>query len=70
VATAEDPVFGLAIPVEVPGVPREVLRPRDTWEDGEAYDVQARKLADMFRESFKRYEDGVSEEIREAGPRG
>jgi len=69
-ATVEDPVFGLAIPAEVPGVPREVLRPRDTWEDAEAYDVQARKLADMFRESFKRYEDGVSEEIREAGPRG
>ena len=70
VETVEDPVFGLAIPTAVPGVPSGVLRPRDTWVDAEAYDAQARKLADMFRESFKRYEDGVSEEIRRAGPKG
>ena len=70
VDTVEDPVFGLAIPTAVPGVPSEVLRPRATWADAEAYDAQARKLADMFRESFKRYEDGVSEEIRAAGPKG
>ena len=66
--TMPDPVFGLAIPTSVPHVPTEVLRPRDTWEDPEAYDAQARKLAGMFRENFARYADGVDEEVRAAGP--
>lgn len=68
VAFDADPVFGLRIPAEVPGVPREVLHPRETWSDGAAYDEQARKLAGMFRENFEKF-DGVSEEIRQAGPR-
>src|SRR5687767_2285277 len=63
-----DPIFGLRIPAEVPGVPREVLRPRETWSDGAAYDAQAKKLAGMFRENFEKF-GGVSEEIRKAGPR-
>jgi phosphoenolpyruvate carboxykinase (ATP) len=55
--------------VEVPGVPTEVLDPRGTWESGEAYDEQARKLADLFRENFQKFESEVSEEVGEAGPR-
>jgi phosphoenolpyruvate carboxykinase (ATP) len=64
-----DPVFGLAVPAEVPGVPAEVLNPRDTWPDGAAYDKQADKLAAMFRANFARFGE-TAEEIREAGPKG
>ncbi|MCO6450874.1 MAG: phosphoenolpyruvate carboxykinase [Caldilineales bacterium] len=68
VETAADPNFGVHIPVQVPGVPAEVLNPRNTWADGAAYDEQARKLATMFRENFKQYENEVSEVVRAAGP--
>jgi phosphoenolpyruvate carboxykinase (ATP) len=63
-----DPVFGLEVPVAVPGVPSEVLRPRDTWADGAAYDAAAAKLAKMFEDNFARFADEVSAEVRGAGP--
>ncbi len=64
-----DPVFGVAVPVTVPGVPSSVLRPRSTWTDPAAYDEKARELAEMFAENFADYADGVSEAVRLAGPR-
>jgi phosphoenolpyruvate carboxykinase (ATP) len=69
VAYEEDPVFGTQVPLHVPGVPSDVLRPRDTWPDPEAYDAKARDLVGMFRANFEAYADGVSEAVREAGPR-
>jgi phosphoenolpyruvate carboxykinase (ATP) len=70
VATQPDPVFGLAIPAQVPGVPDEILVPRNTWHDKAAYDTAARKLADLFRKNFARFSDAASDEVRAAGPRG
>lgn len=70
VATVTDPVFGFQVPTAVPGVPDNVLQPRQTWADGEAYDAQAAKLAGMFRTNFEKYADGVSPAVREAGPKG
>src|SRR5687767_6784605 len=64
-----DPVFGLAVPTAIPGVPVEVLDPRGTWPDGTAYDEQAKKLAGMFRKNFEKF-SGASDAIRDAGPRG
>jgi phosphoenolpyruvate carboxykinase (ATP) len=64
-----DPIFGLSIPTEVPGVPSEVLNPRKTWKDAASYDAQARKLADMFRKNFEKF-GSVSDAIRNAGPPG
>jgi phosphoenolpyruvate carboxykinase (ATP) len=64
-----DPVFGVAVPTTVPGVPSEVLRPRSTWADPSAYDEKARELAEMFAENFEVYADGVSDAVRAAGPR-
>ncbi|HEV7844452.1 MAG TPA: hypothetical protein VGO69_12240, partial [Pyrinomonadaceae bacterium] len=64
VETKPDPVFGLNIPVSCPDVPSEVLIPRNTWKDQDAYDQKARDLARRFNENFKKYESGVSEAVR------
>ena len=64
----EDPIFGLSVPVAIDGVPTEVLDPRGTWADGDRYDERANDLASRFVENFKKYEEGVAQEIREAGP--
>jgi phosphoenolpyruvate carboxykinase (ATP) len=68
--TRRDPVFGLNVPDAVPGVPPEVLQPRETWKEPAAYDRQATTLARMFRENFRRYEDTVGEDVRAAAPPG
>ncbi len=64
-----DPMFNLDVPLSCPDVPSEVLKPRNTWTDGAAYDAQAKKLAIMFAENFKTFEGGVSADVRAAGPR-
>jgi phosphoenolpyruvate carboxykinase (ATP) len=69
VSTRTHPVFGLAMPQSVPGVPTEVLDPRGTWSDASAYDAQAKKLASMFRTNFEKF-GNVAAEIRNAGPQG
>lgn len=68
VETAPDPIFGVHVPARVPGVPDEVLRPRETWKDRDAYDAQANKLAGMFRENFEKFAANVTKEVRDAGP--
>ena len=50
-------------------MPSEVLYPRSTWADAEAYDAKARQLAEMFDRNFQQFADGVSDEVRAAGPR-
>jgi phosphoenolpyruvate carboxykinase (ATP) len=61
-------VFGVAQPRQCPGVPTEVLSPRTTWNDDEAYYKMAFKLANSFRNNFKQFESYASEEIRRGGP--
>jgi phosphoenolpyruvate carboxykinase (ATP) len=61
-------VFGVAQPRECPGVPTNVLSPRATWNNDEAYYKTAFKLTNAFRENFKKYEAYASEEIRRGGP--
>lgn len=65
----EDDVFGLAMPTSCPGVPSDVLQPRVTWNDADAYDATARKLAQLFHNNFTQYASAASEAIRAAGPR-
>jgi phosphoenolpyruvate carboxykinase (ATP) len=62
-----DEIFGLPIPDQVPGVPSEVLRPRNTWKDPAAYDAQARKLSHAFRENDKTMD--LPAPVRAAGPK-
>jgi phosphoenolpyruvate carboxykinase (ATP) len=69
VATRIDPIFGVEVPTECPGVPPEVLEPRSTWQDTAAYDAQAGKLARMFAENFGNFADGVPASVRSAGPK-
>jgi phosphoenolpyruvate carboxykinase (ATP) len=64
-----DPIFGFEVPTTCPGVPAEVLDPRETWQDKEGYDAQAQRLARMFVENFEDYAPGVPEPVRRAGPR-
>lgn len=61
-------VFGVAQPRTCPGVPTEVLSPRATWNDDDAYYKMAFKLSNAFRENFKKFESYASEEIRRGGP--
>ncbi len=63
-----DPIFNVDVPTSCPEVPPDVLVPRSTWSDGEAYDVQARKLAAMFIENFTAFESEADDEVRAAGP--
>jgi phosphoenolpyruvate carboxykinase (ATP) len=69
VATQIDPVFGLAVPTTCPEVPSEILLPRNTWADKAGYDDKAKKVAQLFRENFKKYEAQASAEVRAGGPK-
>ena len=68
IETRPDPIFGVGVPLSCPDVPNEVLIPRNTWRDKEAYDRKARDLARLFNENFKKYESGVSEGVRAVAP--
>lgn len=63
------PVFGVLMPTSVPNVPAEILIPRNTWADKEAYDKKANELAGLFVKNFEKYAAGANEEIRSAAPK-
>ena len=69
VSYIKHPVFGFEMPVEVPGVPSEVLNPAKTWANENEYNQKAKELAQEFIDNFKQYESGVSEEILAAAPK-
>jgi phosphoenolpyruvate carboxykinase (ATP) len=69
VEMATHPVFGMAVPKECPNVPTEVLDPRNTWADKNAYDEKAKYLAGLFVKNFEKYSDGVSGEVLAAAPK-
>ncbi|MDN5874418.1 MAG: phosphoenolpyruvate carboxykinase (ATP), partial [Sinobacteraceae bacterium] len=59
VETVKHPVFNLQVPTACPGVDSDILNPRDTWADKDAYDAKAREVRDMFRKNFE--EKGFAE---------
>jgi len=62
----QDPFFGLMIPKNVPGIPVNVLNPRDSWTDQAAYDVTAKKLVNLFEENFESFAGAVDESVKAA----
>jgi len=69
VAYEPDPVFNVDVPASCPGVPPDVLKPRNTWADKAEYDRQAAKLARMFADNFSACKFSVTPEVRAAGPK-
>ncbi|MCX6291482.1 MAG: phosphoenolpyruvate carboxykinase (ATP) [Bacteroidetes bacterium] len=63
------PVFGLAMPKSCPNVPSEILNPRNTWADKNAYDAKAATLAAAFVKNFAQYAEYANEEILSAAPK-
>lgn len=63
-----DPVFGFSVPTRCPGVPAELLNPRNTWHDHAAYDEQAKALASRFQQNFSKF-SGIDKKIVDAGPK-
>ena len=63
-----EPIFGLQIPTSVEGVPDNILQPKQTWSDKDAYDNKASELAKMFKENFRKFSDQASKELLAAGP--
>lgn len=68
VNTVKDPDFGFEIPTSCPNVPSDLLIPKNTWENKEKHDEVKKKLVNLFRENFKKFESKVNQEILAAGP--
>ena len=68
VPVQRDAIFNLDVPTMCPGVPADVLNPRNTWKDKSAYDQQAKKLAQMFVDNFKTFEATAAPAVKAAGP--
>ena len=64
----KDPIFNVEVPAECPGVPTEILTPRNTWQSSAAYQKTAYDLANRFNENFKKYESQSTPEVINAGP--
>ncbi|MDX1477039.1 MAG: phosphoenolpyruvate carboxykinase (ATP) [Saprospiraceae bacterium] len=66
--TVTDTEFGFEIPTSCPGVPSEILIPRNTWADKDAFDDTKQKLITLFQNNFREFEAKVNPAIVESGP--
>ena len=62
-----EPAFGLSIPKSCPGVPSELLAPRNSWKDKAAYDKMAADLSTRFAKNFEKFD--APPEVKAAGPK-
>jgi len=58
-----DPIFGFEVPSSCPGIPGNILNPRNTWANSDDYDLQAKHLAELFNKNFEEYQDDVPPEV-------
>ena len=65
-----EPFFGLSIPKEVPGIPSDVLDPRQAWADKASYDATAKKLAGMFEKNFAQFLSSVGDDVKAVAVKG
>ena len=63
------PVFGMAFPKQCTDVPSELLNPRNTWTDKNAYDEKAKYLGSLFIKNFEKYASGVNDQVLAAAPK-
>lgn len=64
----KDPFFGLHVPTQCADIPKNILIPRNSWDDPAAYDIKAKELAHRFRVQFDKYKEYVTPEVIESGP--
>ena len=64
----KDENFGFQVPLAVNNVNSEILNPKNSWGDPDAYDVQAKKLVTMFIDNFTQFENDVDEKVKSSGP--
>ena len=64
-----DEIFNVDIPKEISDCPSDILNPKDTWKDKNAYDEQAKKLAKMFKDNFEKKYPDMPDNIKSAGPK-
>lgn len=62
-------VFGLQMPTTCPDVPQELLSPKNTWADKNAYDAKANELAAKFIQNFEKFLEFANDEIMNAAPK-
>lgn len=62
------PIFELNIPTQINGINSEILNPRNNWRNKDEYDEYLKKVAELFQNNFKRFEQGVNKAARDAGP--
>ncbi len=63
------PVFNLNSPTSCQNIPSEILNPRNTWKNKDAYDAKANELAKSFVKNFEQYSSAANEEIFSAAPK-
>ena len=68
VPTHMHPIFNIAIPDEVHGVPNEVLNPELSWQDRAQYEIEANALAQKFIDNFNKFASNVGPEVSASGP--
>ncbi|NTV36878.1 MAG: phosphoenolpyruvate carboxykinase (ATP), partial [Anaerolineaceae bacterium] len=64
-----EPYFGLNIPVNVPGVKREILLPENTWKDKAEYKKAANAMVERFKKNFVQFEKDIDPKVLSAGPK-
>ncbi|ADV24078.1 phosphoenolpyruvate carboxykinase (ATP) [Cryptococcus gattii Ru294] len=62
------PIFNLAIPKAVEGVPSDILNPEKVWPSKEAFKAELDKLGGMFQKAFAKYEADIDEKVKLSGP--
>lgn len=69
--TEETAIFKFKVPKEIPGVESKLLKPRNAWEDKDAYDATIAKLAGLFQNNFKKFTNTEKGQALEAaaGPK-
>jgi phosphoenolpyruvate carboxykinase (ATP) len=67
--TKQIPIFDFTVPTALPGVDPNILDPRDTYAAAEEWNTKATKLADMFINNFKKFENNeAGKALVAAGP--